>query len=233
MQENQPTVFLLDDEETVVTALARLLHAEGFATRCWTLVTEFLDAHDPESAGCLVTDLRMPEMSGLELQSTLITRGVDRPIVFITGQGDVPTTVQAMRAGAITFLPKPVRGAELVAAVREALAKDAAMRARRREQEEVCRRLASLTPRERQVLDLVTTGMLNKQIAATLGAAEKTIKVHRGRVMEKMHVRSAVALVGLFARTDLHNALLHGSRGPRSPRREWLYNQNAQNGPFT
>jgi FixJ family two-component response regulator len=200
--QSSSTVFLLDDEEAVVVALGRLLQAEGFVTRSWTSAAMFLDSHDVDCPGCLVADMRMPGMSGLELQRALSARGSDRPIVFVTGQGDIPTTVEAMRAGAVTFLSKPVRREDLLAAVREALEKDAATRMQRRARQDVSLRLASLTPRERQVLDLVTTGMLNKQIAARLGAAEKTVKVHRGRVMEKMRVRSAVALVGLLARTE-------------------------------
>jgi len=195
-----PLVFLLDDEEAVVVALGRMLQASGFSVRAWTSASEFLSADDPEVPGCLVTDVRMPGMSGLELQRALNGRVIDRSIVFITGQGDIATTVEAMKAGAVTFLSKPVRRAELVAAVQEAIAKDATARAQRRELREISRRLASLTPREREVLDLVATGMLNKQIAAELGAAEKTIKVHRGRIMDKMQVRTATALVGLLSR---------------------------------
>jgi FixJ family two-component response regulator len=202
MLEAQPVVFLLDDEEAVVVALGRMLQASGFNIRAWTSGAEFLNAHDPEIPGCLVTDVRMPGMSGLELQRALQARGIDRSIVFITGRGDIETTVQAMKAGAVTFLSKPVQRTELVAAVREAIAKDAASRVQHRERQEIARRLASLTPRERQVLDLVATGMLNKQIAAELGAAEKTIKVHRGRIMEKMQVRTATALVGLLSRAQ-------------------------------
>jgi FixJ family two-component response regulator len=202
MPEPQPIVFLVDDEHSVVTALARMLQASGFAVRCWTSAVEFLGAHDPEEPGCLVTDVRMPEMSGLELQRALLERGSERAIVFITGQGDIPTTVRAMKAGAVSFLPKPVERAELIAAVQEAILRDAEVRAQQRERHDLVRRLASLTPRERQVLELVTTGMLNKQIAAELGAAEKTIKVHRGRIMEKMQVRTATALVGLLSRAE-------------------------------
>jgi RNA polymerase sigma factor (sigma-70 family) len=202
MPEPQPIVFLVDDEHSVVTALARMLQASGFAVRCWTSALEFLEVHDPQEPGCLVTDVRMPEMSGLELQRALFERGSDRAIVFITGQGDIPTTVRAMKAGAVSFLPKPVQRAELVAAVQEAILRDAEARAQQHERNDLVRRLASLTPRERQVLDLVTTGMLNKQIAAELGAAEKTIKVHRGRIMEKMQVRTATALVGLLSRAE-------------------------------
>jgi FixJ family two-component response regulator len=198
--EVQPVVYLLDDEESIVVALSRMLQGEGFEIRTCTSAFSFLNSHDPEVPGCLVTDVLMPQMSGLQLQRALVTSGSDRPIVFITGQGDIPTTVQAMKAGAVSFLSKPVRRADLVAAVREAIVKDLATRELRNEQRTIRARLESLTPRERQVLALVTMGMLNKQIAAELGAAEKTIKVHRGRVMVKMQVRSAAALVHLLSR---------------------------------
>ena len=202
MPETHPIVFLLDDEQAVVVALARMLQVSGFEVRAWTSAAAFLEEHTADTPGCLVTDLRMPGMSGLELQRALLDRGIDRAIVFVTGQGDIPTTVRAMKAGAVSFLSKPVQRAELVAAVREAIQKDATARAQWCAQEDLGRRLASLTPRERQVLDLVASGMLNKQIAAELGAAEKTIKVHRGRIMEKMQVRTAVALVGLLSRAE-------------------------------
>jgi FixJ family two-component response regulator len=211
MPEPRPIVLLLDDEQAVVLALARMLLSTGFAVRYWTSAAEFLEAHDPEAPGCLVTDLCISGMGGLELQRALLERGSHRAIVFITAPGDIPTTVQAMKAGAVSCLSKPVRQAELIAAVEEALLEDAQGRTQHREREVVVRRLASLTPRERQVLDLVATGMLNKQIAAELGAAEKTIKVHRGRIMEKMQVRTATALVGLLSRTERHGV---GGRRP-------------------
>jgi FixJ family two-component response regulator len=202
MADRTPIVFLLDDDEAIGVALGRLLRANGFQTRIYTSALKFLETHDGDSPGCLVTDLRMPGMSGLELQSALLARRIERPIVFITGQGDIPTTVQAMKAGAVTFLSKPLQRAEFLSAVREAIARDAEARTKRHEQQEVSGRLASLTARERQVLDLVATGLLNKQIAAELGAAEKTIKVHRGRIMEKMQVRTATELVSLLFRTE-------------------------------
>jgi len=202
MAEASPIVFLLDDDESVVKALARLLQGEGFTTRSCTSATDYLANHASETTGCLIADVRMPEMDGLELQRALRARGNDRPIIFITGQGDIPTTVQAMKAGAVTFLAKPVQRVDLLAAVNEALARDAVNRVHEREQQDLRRRLTSLTPRERQVLDLVASGMLNKQIAAQLGAAEKTIKVHRSRIMEKMQVRTAAALVALLSRLD-------------------------------
>ena len=211
MPEPNPIVFLLDDEEAVLVALARMLQSSGFTVIPYTSADDFLAAHDAQTPGCLVADVRMPGMNGLELQRTLLARGIDRAIIFVTGQGDIPTTVQAMKAGAVTFLSKPVRRAELVAAVREALLRDASGRAQHREREDFARRLASLTPRERQVLDLVATGMLNKQIAAELGAAEKTIKVHRGRIMEKMQVRTATALVGLLSRAETRADIARGS----------------------
>ena len=211
MPEPNPIVFLLDDEEAVLVALARMLQSSGFTVSPYTSADDFLAAHDAQTPGCLVADVRMPGMNGLELQRTLLARGVDRAIIFVTGQGDIPTTVQAMKAGAVTFLSKPVRRAELVAAVREALLRDASGRAQHREREDFARRLASLTPRERQVLDLVATGMLNKQIAAELGAAEKTIKVHRGRIMEKLQVRTATALVGLLSRAETRADSARGS----------------------
>jgi len=211
MTELSSIVYVLDDEPAVVVALARMLQSSGFTVSAYTSAAEFLEAHDAETPGCLVADVRMPGMNGLELQRTLLARGIDRAIVFVTGRGDIPTTVQAMKAGAVTFLSKPVQRAELVAAVREALLLDAAGRAQHREREDLVRRLASLTPRERQVLELVATGMLNKQIAAELGAAEKTIKVHRGRIMEKMQVRTATALVGLLSRAETRADLARGS----------------------
>jgi FixJ family two-component response regulator len=196
--ESVPTVFIVDDDASFVRALERLLRAEGFATRSWTSVTTFLAEHDPDLPGCLVTDLIMPDMSGIELQRRLLVQGCFRPILFITGAGDMSTAVQGMRMGALSFLPKPVARTSLVEALREALAKDARTRAAHTERQRVRELLESLTTRERQVLELVARGLLNKQIAAALGTAEKTIKVHRGRLMHKMQVKSAAALVQLL-----------------------------------
>ena len=200
--DSVPTVFVLDDDESFVRALDRLLRVEGFVTRTWTSARTFLAEHDPATPGCLVTDLIMPEMNGLELQRHLAAQGCVRPIVFITGRGDMSTAVEGMRAGAVSFLPKPVLRGALVEALREALAKDATLRAARSERQRVDEMLSSLTPRERQVLDLVARGLLNKQIAGALGTAEKTVKVHRGRLMHKMHVKSAAALVKLLSHSD-------------------------------
>jgi FixJ family two-component response regulator len=205
MAEEKNVVFLLDDDNAILMALGRVLSLSGFEIRTFASVEEFLAAHDPDVPGCLVSDVRMPGMSGLELQSALAARGCVRSIVFITGHGDIRASVQAMKAGAVTFLPKPVQRAELVAAVEEAIQKDVTARAQQREHDEIAKRLATLTPREKQVLELVATGKLNKQIAVELGAAEKTIKVHRGRIMEKMHARTATALVGLLLRAGVQS----------------------------
>jgi FixJ family two-component response regulator len=200
--ESVPTVFIVDDDESFVRALERLLRAEGFATRSWTSVTTFLAEHDANLPGCLVTDLVMPDMSGIELQRRLLAQGCLRPIVFITGAGDMSTAVEGMRMGAVSFLPKPVLRPSLVEALREALAKDSKTRVAYTERQRVRELLESLTGRERQVLELVAQGLLNKQIAAALGTAEKTIKVHRGRLMHKMQVKSAAALVQLLNQVD-------------------------------
>ena len=212
-----PTVFVLDDDESFVRALDRLLRAEGFATRTWTSANAFLADHDPSLPGCLVTDLIMPEMSGLELQRKLLAQGCVRPIVFITGRGDMTTAVEGMRLGAVSFLPKPVSRAALVSALREAMSKDADTRVHHAERERVRSLLSSLTPRESQVLELVARGLLNKQIAGALGTAEKTVKVHRGRLMHKMQVKSAAALVQLLSHGQVtQNAHTSHATGERS-----------------
>jgi FixJ family two-component response regulator len=196
----EPTVFLVDDDASIRVALRRGLTAEGFQVRTYDSADAFLAEHDPQMPGCLIADVALPGMSGLELQSHLSTRGCARPIIFVTGKGSIPMSVQAMRAGAVTFLPKPVRLVELVTAVREAFERDRRCRDEEAERSEVESRLQALTTREREVLELIVVGKLNKQIAAELGAAEKTIKVHRGRVMAKLNVRSVAELVTLTSR---------------------------------
>jgi len=193
----QPVVFLVDDDASIRTAMRRGLVAAGFAVRTFESADTFLAAHDPDMPGCLVTDVAMPGMSGLELQSLLSARGCARPIIFVTARGSIPMSVQAMRAGAITFLSKPVRLGELLAAVLEAFDRDRQCRKADAQRNDVEARLMALTTREREVLELIVIGRLNKQIAAELGAAEKTIKVHRGRVMAKLQVRSVAELVTL------------------------------------
>lgn len=199
-QQPGPVVFLVDDDASVRIALKRGLSAEGLTVRTWESADAFLAEHDPDLPGCLVADVSMPGMSGLELQAVLSSRGCTRPIVFVTAKGNIPMSVQAMRAGAVTFLSKPVRLADLVTAIREAFERDARNREEQAHLSAVESRLTSLTAREREVLDLIVVGKLNKQIAAELGAAEKTIKVHRGRVMAKLQVRSVAELVTLTSR---------------------------------
>ena len=198
--QQDPTVFLVDDDASVRNALKRGLTASGFSVRVSASADAFLAEHDPEVPGCLVADVAMPGMSGLELQSVLAARGCLRPIVFVSAKGNIPMSVQAMRAGAVTFLSKPVRLAELVSAIREAFERDRQTRADQAIRADVESRLTALTAREREVLELIVVGKLNKQIAAALGAAEKTIKVHRGRVMAKLQVRSVAELVTLTTR---------------------------------
>ena len=200
LSQQPPTVFLVDDDASVRNALKRGLTAAGFTVRAWASADAFLAEHDPEVPGCLVADVAMPGMSGLELQSVLTARGCLRPIIFVSARGSIPMSVQAMRAGAVTFLSKPVRLAELVSAIREAFERDRQTREEQALRSDVESRLTALTAREREVLELIVVGKLNKQIAAALGAAEKTIKVHRGRVMAKLQVRSVAELVTLTSR---------------------------------
>lgn len=199
-QASDPIVYVVDDDASICRALARLLRSAGFEVQTFPSAKAFLDWPAPDRPACLVLDIRMPGPSGLDLQSAL--READRllPIVFITGHGDVATSVRAMKAGAVDFLQKPFDDQELLACVQRALETSRAQRAERAERAMLGERMASLTPRERQVLRLVVTGMLNKQIADKLDIAEKTVKVHRGRVMEKMQAGSVADLVRMTAK---------------------------------
>jgi len=194
-----PTVFIVDDDQGVLVALSRLLRASGYETRTYASPQALFEHHEPETPGCLVLDVALPGLSGLELQRALARSGCDRPIVFITGGGDIPTTVQAMKAGAVDFLTKPFADEELLAAVRVAIERDHQSRAARAGLRSIAERLAMLTQREREVLEAVIAGRRNKQIAADLGTVEKTIKVHRARVMKKMGAESVAELVRLAA----------------------------------
>lgn len=200
-------IWLVDDDPGVLRALQRLLQAEGFETRAFPDAAALLAAHDMTLPGCAVIDLGLPDLDGLALQQRLATRGRACPVVFLTGQGSIPAAVEAMRGGAVDFLTKPVNAAALLAAIRGALERDADIRARGDAEAQLQTRLASLTPREREVMAEVVTGRLNKQIADRLGAAEKTIKVHRGRMMRKMGVRSVAELVAIWNRLGNGGAL--------------------------
>ncbi|GJJ05350.1 DNA-binding response regulator [Duganella rhizosphaerae] len=194
-------VFLVDDQPAVLKALARLLGAAGFAVQPYASARAFLDALPADGAdGCLVLDLSMPEMDGLALQQALAGRASTLPIIFLTGHGDIDTGVRAMKLGAADFLTKPVDDERLIAAIHAALAQHRQARSAGAELDEIRQRLATLTPRETEVLHLIIEGLLNKQVAAALGTVEKTVKVHRARVMAKMQVRSVTALVRLVDR---------------------------------
>jgi FixJ family two-component response regulator len=192
---NPPCVFLVDDQPAVLKALRRLLASHSYATSSFEHAQAFLDSGNPMQPGCLVTDLSMPGMGGLALQRALADLGSLLPVIFLTGQGDLQSGVDAMKSGATDFLTKPVDEARLIEAVQAALAPNALVHAQGNELAELRTRLASLTPREREVMDLIVEGLLNKQVAAALGTSEKTVKVHRARVMAKMQARSMSALV--------------------------------------
>jgi FixJ family two-component response regulator len=203
MNASGGTVFLLDDEPGMVKALTRLLRAEGFTVRGFTSAKAFLEEYRAEDLSCLVLDVAMPGLNGLELQERLTHAGILLPIVFLTGHGDIPMSVQAIKAGAVDFLTKPVNDAGLLRAVRAALRRAADQRDVMAEMAVLRQRFASLTPREREVMAHVVAGQLNKQIAGDLGTGEQTIKVHRARVMEKMAVNSLADLVRAGERLGL------------------------------
>jgi len=214
-----PTVvYIVDDEPEVRRALSRLLRAAGYTTRSFGSASEFLGSGEARlSAGCIVLDLAMPGLNGLELQQHLSDSGCPRPIIFLTGNGDISKSVRAMKAGAVNFLTKPVDERELLQAVEEALRVDAAERAVLSTRLSVSERLATLTRRERQVFEYVVAGKLNKQIAAELGIVEKTIKVHRSRVMRKMQATSIVELVHLASLAGIDTWSGHGESLPGHP----------------
>jgi len=197
MREAGFTTFLVDDDPAVLKAITRLLNAAGYRTKSFSSPQEFLSAHDPSIPGCAIIDLVMSELDGLHLQQALLETGSERPIIFLSGKGDVSTSVRAMKAGAVDFLTKPVKREALFSAVVRAAKVDALSRQKRDESKSIGERLATLTHREREVLEYVIAGRLNKQIAASLGTVEKTVKVHRGRMMSKLGVKSVADLVRL------------------------------------
>jgi FixJ family two-component response regulator len=199
-------VFVVDDDPSIRKSLGRLIGSAGLAVETFATAQEFLEHHTHKGPACLVLDVKMPGISGLELQDKLLSWEYARPIVFITGHGDIPMTVKALKKGAVNFLSKPYDEKDLLEAVHEALQKDFKARAVRKEQEEIHRHLESLTPREYEILTHVITGKLNKQIANSLDISEKTVKVHRGRVMEKMGVDSVAELVRLTEKVHIKPA---------------------------
>jgi FixJ family two-component response regulator len=206
MNHAGPTVFVVDDDPAVLKSLSRLLRSARLEVAAFSSPREFLERHDPRAPGCLVLDVAMPGLNGLELQEALTTKGSELPIIFLTGHGDIPMSVQAMKRGALDFLTKPVNDEDLLKAVHVAIEKDRLQRQTRAEVTEIQQRLAMLTPREREVMEHVISGQLNKQTAADLGTVEKTIKVHRARVMEKMKVQSVAELVRLAERVGIRAA---------------------------
>lgn len=189
------TVYLVDDDEALRRATSRLMTAAGFAVVAFASAEEYLAALDPAAPGCLLLDLSMPGLDGLELQRVLAERGAAPPIIFLSGHADVSASVRAMKGGAVDFLEKPVDDEVLIAALDRALDRDATLRRERTSRTQLERRYANLTPREREVLALIVAGKLNKQAASALGIAERTIKLHRSRVLEKMGAPSLADLV--------------------------------------
>jgi FixJ family two-component response regulator len=195
-EESLSTVFVVDDDVEVRKSLVRLLKSAGYHTEAFSSAEAFLSSWEVNPVpGCVVLDIMMPGLNGLQLQQKLQSARDGLPIIFITGHGDIPSSVAAMKAGAVDFFPKPFNAEDLLGAVRDAIQRDARERGKRAELDAVAGRFAALTPREREVMALVVRGMLNKQIAAVLGASEKTVKIHRRRVMEKMQVQSVADLV--------------------------------------
>ena len=195
-------VFIVDDEEAVRDSIAMLLRSVGLPTRTYPDAAVFLREHQPELPGCLVLDVRMPRMSGLELQQELNRRGWTLPVIFITGHGDVPMAVEAMRAGALDFLQKPFNDDELIRRVQKALRQDAQERAQLREREQLRQRFEELTPREAEVARLIVAGQANKAVALDLGLSERTVELHRAHLMQKMGARSLAQLVQMLLRLD-------------------------------
>ncbi|RPJ79873.1 MAG: DNA-binding response regulator [Acidobacteria bacterium] len=203
MDSHMPTVFLVDDDASFRRALERLLKASGYDVQSYASATEFMNRPAPDRCGCLLLDVRLPDVTGLELQELITTSGVPTPIVFMTGYADVATCVQAMKGGAADFLIKPFEEAQLLDAVERGLEKDRERRRERAEEHQLDDRLGQLTPREYEVFRLVAKGMLNKQIAGVLGTKEGTVKMHRGHVMRKLELGSVAELVSLAHRLHL------------------------------
>jgi FixJ family two-component response regulator len=194
-QDKQPSVFIVDDDPAIRIAMQALMDSVNIAHEIFASGDEFLESFDERRAGCLVLDIRMPGLGGLELQDELIKRDSTLPIIFITGHGDVPMAVDAMQKGAVDFIQKPFRDQDLLDRIHEALRTDQQRRKQQQKHAEVAEHIARLTNREREVFDLVVTGKPNKVIAYELGVSQRTVEIHRARVMEKMQARSLADLV--------------------------------------
>jgi FixJ family two-component response regulator len=200
MTQGEATVFVVDDDTSVRTALKRLIKSLGFKVKTFDSAQAFLKNGPHDGPACLVLDVRMPGMSGIELQKQLTNTGLGMPIIFITGHGNIPMSVNAMKAGAVDFIEKPFEDQKLIDAINMAIKKNKKFRTEQAEIKNLQRRVNSLTPREHEVFILVVSGMLNKQIAFDLGMSEKTVKVHRARVMDKMKAKSLADLVRMAER---------------------------------
>ena len=205
MSEPEPIVFVVDDDEGIREALKSLIRSVGLRAETFSSAQEFLKRHGQDVPGCLVLDVRLPGLSGLDLQRELADAGIHTPIIFVTGHGDIPMTVRAMKAGAVEFLTKPFRDQDLLDAIQQALDRDRLARRQRAEIAELRGRLVSLTPRESEVFGMVVRGFLNKQIAAELGTSEITIKLHRRQVMQKMQAESVADLARIAERLGLQS----------------------------
>jgi two-component system, LuxR family, response regulator FixJ len=204
--ELKPTIFIVDDDASVRKSLSRLLDSLGFAAETFASADEFLKRERYEGIGCIILDVRMPGLSGMDLQEELNKADYTLPIIFITGHGDIPMSVKAMKKGAVDFLPKPFDQKELTDALNRAIQKDRAVKADRAATRGVLEHIGQLTPREHEILQYLITGMLNKQIAFKLGIAEKTVKIHRARVLEKLGARSVAELVRMAEKAGIESA---------------------------
>jgi FixJ family two-component response regulator len=217
MTETDPAVFVVDDDPSVRKALGRLLKAEGFRVELFASAEEFLARPPADGPACAVLDVQLPGLGGLDLQRALTVRGGGLPVVFVTGHGDIPMTVRAMKSGAADFLPKPVAARDLLAAVGHAVARHARTLREDGELADIRRRAEALSPREREVLALVVRGMLNKQVGRHLGVTEKTVKAHRAQVMHKMGADSLADLVRMASRLGIEPVPTPVEPGPFRP----------------
>jgi two-component system response regulator FixJ len=202
VNESRPTVYIVDDDEAVRDSLRLLLKSVGLAASALPTAQAFLASYSPHQSGCLVLDVRMPGISGLELQQQLNLRGAVLPVIFITGHGDIPMAVEAMQQGAFDFLQKPFRDQDLIERIQRALVRDETNRAELKEHTHTLERFETLTPREREVLTLITGGKANKVMAGDLGISQRTVEIHRARVMEKMYAASLAQLVRMVMDLD-------------------------------